>query len=1244
MITGDKVTLKTGAVIDLSGKEGGETYLGGDERGEGKNGIQLAKKTTLEKGSTINVSGKEKGGRAIVWGDIALIDGNINAQGSGDIAKTGGFVETSGHDLFIKDNTTVDAKEWLLDPDNVSIDAQTPGRNNTSEGEEYTGIGDSINNPKINNPTKKTLTNSTLETILQRGTFVNITANKNIYVNSSINIGTSGHLILHSEGRSSGGVQINKDITSTGGNLTINSKGWVDIHKNITLGEGFLNITAGGSVAFEGKNGGKSRSVADAQVIAQGTITSGSGKGFRFNNVSLNGTGKGLLFTNKKNSSASWKVNGIENKFEGDLNISGKVNVSIDVSGTKWYSRVNGRTYWNVSTLNVSSNSNFSLSIDTSGINSGKVSETKYKDLNGIIFNNNNAFNVKKGSTVNFSVKASILTPEGNSNYALFNGNISVSGGGNVNFKLDAPSSTFATSGVIINSKNFNVSGGSSLNLESAGSTKTAFSIRNDLTLNATGGNILLRQVEGTDSKIGNGIVAEKNITFDGGNITFGSQKAPTEIKGNVTVKQGANVTLRSANFHHHKGALTVKGNITANGNLTADGDTIEITGNLTVGEGAKFNGNTKNNLNITGNFTNNGATEINITQGVVNLGNITNDGELNITTHAQNKQRSVINGDIINKKGGLNITDNNSNAEIQIGGNISQKEGNLTISSDKINITKQITIKKGIDGEDSSSDATSNANLTIKTKELKLVNDLNISGFNKAEITAKNNGDLAIGDASSTDGANTKKVTFNNVKDSKISADNHKVTLNSKVETSGNDSNSESGSSDNPGLTIDAKDVAVNNNITSHKTVNISAANGEITTKAGTTINATTGNVEITAQTGGIQGGIESKLGNANITANGNTLTVNNVTGQNVTVTASSGTVTTTVDSTINATTGNASITTGTGNINGKVESSFGSVTLTATGDALTVSNVTAKNDVTVKAETGKLTTTSGGTIKSEESKVELTAQSGLIDGNVEGKNQVNVTASTGSLTIKNSAKVEATDGAATLTATGNTLTTEAGSVITSNKGKTTLTANNSDIAGNINATDVTLNTTGTLTTATSSSINAASGTLAINAKDAKLDGEASGDRTVVNATNASGSGSVTAVISSDVNITGDLSTINGLNIISKNGKNTVVLKGAEIDVKYIQPGVASANEVIEAKRVLEKVKDLSDEERETLAKLGVSAVRFVEPNNTITVNTQNEFTTRPSSQVIISEGKACFSSGNGAAVCTNVADDGQP
>ncbi|MEX4254201.1 filamentous hemagglutinin N-terminal domain-containing protein, partial [Haemophilus influenzae] len=225
MITGDKVTLKTGAVIDLSGKEGGETYLGGDERGEGKNGIQLAKKTTLEKGSTINVSGKEKGGRAIVWGDIALIDGNINAQGSGDIAKTGGFVETSGHYLSIDSNAIVKTKEWLLDPNDVTIEAETHSRQAKSIDEELPNGDGALNNPKKNGESVTTLTNKTISEFLKNAKSVNITAKRKITVNSSINIGANSNLTLWSEGQSNGGVEINDDITSTGGNLTIYSGG-----------------------------------------------------------------------------------------------------------------------------------------------------------------------------------------------------------------------------------------------------------------------------------------------------------------------------------------------------------------------------------------------------------------------------------------------------------------------------------------------------------------------------------------------------------------------------------------------------------------------------------------------------------------------------------------------------------------------------------------------------------------------------------------------------------------------------------------------------------------------------------------------------------------------------------------------------------------------------------------------------------------------------------------------------------
>ncbi|MEX4533825.1 adhesin, partial [Haemophilus influenzae] len=1027
--------------------------------------------------------GKEKGGRAIVWGDIALIDGNINAQGK-DIAKTGGFVETSGHDLSIGNDVIIDAKEWLLDPDNVSIGNPSTERNDSNEDLEYTGTGENINNPKVNNQSKKTLTSSILENILKKGSFVNITATDNIYVNSSINIGDSGHLILSGGGRNGGGVKINKNITSTGGSLTINSKGWVDIHSNISLGTGFLNITSNGSVAFEKADKDKARSAADAQIVAQGIINlTGENKTFRLNNVSLNGVGQGLSITSN--------VGNQTHKFDGEINITGNVTINQTAPATTAYWNFSYDSYWNVSTLNVQKNSSFTFIKRTESNRFGPT--TSLRSSGGVFFNGTNGnmvLNVGTNSRVLFNLKPNENTNNSKPLPLQFNANITAIGGGSVSFDIHA---NHSGRGAELKMNTINISDGTSLTLQSHVRKDSAFKISKDLTINATGSNFTLEQSPDsfTDKYPGRAISSTKNITISGGNVSLGGQNSSSDIKGNITIKSSTNVTLKAHNSPRDFASRTLTlGNLNVEGNLTLTGSVADIKGNLSILNDATFKGETSENLNITGNFTNNGTADINIKQGVVNIqGNITNKGGLNITTNAQNNQKTIINGNITNEGGDLNIKDSNNNAEIQIGGNISQKKGNLTISSDKINITKKITIKAGVDEGGSDSSPASNANLTIKTKTLELTGDLNISGFNKAEITAKNGNDLTIGKASDGN-ANAKKVTFDKVKDSKISANGHNVTLNSKVETSNSDSSADDSNDNNTGLTISAKDVTVNNDVTSHKTINISATTGNVTTKESTTINAATGSVEVTAKTGDI---------------------------------------------------------------------------------------------------------------------------SGTISGNT-----VNVTAT-------------------------DSLTTQASSSITSSNGQTTLTAKNGSIAGSIDAANVTLNTTGTLTTVAGSNIKATSGTLAINAKDAKLDGTASGDRTVVNATNASGSGSVTAATSSNVNITGDLSTINGLNIISKNGKNTVVLKGAEIDVKYIQPGVASANEVIEAKRALEKVKDLSDEERETLAKLGVSAVRFVEPNNTITVNTQNEFTTRPSSQVTISEDKACFSSGNGAAVCTNVTDDRQ-
>lgn len=1112
MITGDKVTLKTGAVIDLSGKEGGETYLGGDERGEGKNGIQLAKKTTLEKGSTINVSGKEKGGRAIVWGDIALINGNINAQGS-DIAETGGFVETSGHHLSIGDDATVYAKEWLLDPENVNI------VEGTEIGDDLVVRGDSTE--KKNEHTKQSIKSGSIQKALKSGATVNISADNKINVNTDISLG-GGTLILNTK-NNRGGVEINGNLTAVKKtNLSIHSGSRIDIHNNISLMGGRLNITStGGAIAFEGRNN-NNRGM--RYIEGEGNITiTANGQNFKFNNVSLNGTGSGLNFIAN--------VNNFTHTFDGEINISGNVNISQRTSKSAAFWETSFDSYWNVSTLTLAKNATFNFTKFVEGNRSGKT--TRNRSSAGVIFNGlngNMTFNIGANAHANFTLKPNENTNNSKPLPIQFNANITATGKGSVFFDIYANHSARSTE---LNMTSINISEGVNFSINSHTRGNDAFKISKDLTINATNSQFNLEQT--LDSFNGNdfprnAINSTHNITILGGNVTLGGRDSSSSITGTINIANGANVTLQAKNGNGANKKLTL-GNVLVEGKLNLTGASADINGDLTISSSATFNGNTNDNLNITGTFTNNGTAEINITQGAVNLGNVTNDGKLNITTHAKSGQKSIIRGDIINKQGNLNITDNNSNAEIEIAGNISQKEGNLTISSDKINITQQITIKKGIDGESSVPDVT--ANLTIKTKKLELTKDLNISGFNKAEIVAKDNSDLIIGNTGSTD---AKKVSFNQVKDSKISAGNHNVTLNSKVETSNSDDSTGNGSDDNNiGLTISAKDVTVNNNVTSHKTINISAAAGNVTTKEGTTINTTKGSVEVTAKTG---------------------------------------------------------------RINGNIEATKGAVTVTANSGALNVANITSKT-ATLTAELGKLTTQAGSTINGTES-VTTSSQSGDIEGTISG-NTVSVKA-TSDLITQSGSKIEATSGAATLTATGGTLTTAAGS-----------------------------------------SISAASGTLVINAKDAKLNGAASGNHTVVNATNASGSGNVTAKTSSSVNITGDLNTINGLNIISENGRNTVRLRGKEIDVKYIQPGVASVEEVIEAKRVLEKVKDLSDEERETLAKLGVSAVRFVEPNNTITVNTQNEFTTRPSSQVTISEGKACFSSGNGAAVCTNVADDGQ-
>ncbi|HHF1471368.1 TPA: hypothetical protein ACPI49_001839, partial [Haemophilus influenzae] len=120
-------------------------------------------------------------------------------------------------------------------------------------------------------------------------------------------------------------------------------------------------------------------------------------------------------------------------------------------------------------------------------------------------------------------------------------------------------------------------------------------------------------------------------------------------------------------------------------------------------------------------------------------------------------------------------------------------------------------------------------------------------------------------------------------------------------------------------------------------------------------------------------------------LVATGETLAVGNISGNTVSVTANSGTLTTKADSTIK---GTGSVTT---------LSQSGDIGGTISGDTVSVS------------ATESLTTQSNSKIEAKTGEANVTSATGTIGGTISGKT-VSVTATTDSLTVKGGAKINAT------------------------------------------------------------------------------------------------------------------------------------------------------------------------------------------------------------------------------------------
>jgi filamentous hemagglutinin family protein len=222
-ITGGNVTVADNATINASGNAGGGTIkIGGGLHGDGS--VAPADNVTIGK-ATIKADAIKNGdgGTVVVWSKGRTdVGAAISARGGAD-GGNGGTVETSGHTLNIRSDTTVDTRapkgatgNWLLDPDKIVVTDNREGGYTDLNGDGSLPIGSDAGQTDYVAPI--TITNALATTN------VRLEAAQEIDVNSALIFASQNSLSLLS-----------------GGNINI----YASIQNTLATGGGDINIIAG---------------------------------------------------------------------------------------------------------------------------------------------------------------------------------------------------------------------------------------------------------------------------------------------------------------------------------------------------------------------------------------------------------------------------------------------------------------------------------------------------------------------------------------------------------------------------------------------------------------------------------------------------------------------------------------------------------------------------------------------------------------------------------------------------------------------------------------------------------------------------------------------------------------------------------------------------------------------------------------------------------------------------------------
>jgi filamentous hemagglutinin family protein len=659
---GGQVLMRAAAVVDAVSKVANATVVQSgsiDTTGAQGGGVDI-----LADNGRIRVSGSVQANSTdgTAGGDVYIgRDENTNILAAvGDVRDAkleskGGFVETSGQYLAT-DGVSVKAKDWLLDPSNITISTGNDAGYTDNSGTYTPDSGANTSVVKV----------GTIESAISGGTSVTITTTNtgtqgsgvgNITVKDALNLVNNSNQHATLKLIADNGIFVNANITGSTGtgssgpsptglvNIDMLAKGvprgnansFVATDSSGIVVNNNIAINTNGTVKIDGTNN-------NTNANSRG-ITFNSGSSISAASFDIQGTATGIAngshgvhmvgnnsFTSSSTSVTS-QINGIA-KTNGFVPGSSPVTfngitAATNINGTVNFNAGNG------SMVVKGSNSNSQLGVRVSEAAGGATIVTNGNVTLGALEPNSN-FSMRAGSiTANsgsLNILGSSVSNYGGESITAHNG-VSI----NIEGKTDAGSASNAVSFTNIAIKALQGSASSAGNISITGTSSTGNAINFTPSVNIEGRNISLKGTA-TNGAVASGaaingsgkITASGTLKIEGVSANTGGYSTltngPLQAAGDITI-EGTGTAKHGVNL----------GNNVAGNTITSTGGKIEVLGTtngaggvLGSASGSAINGNAvitaEKDVTITGKthgyYAINGLGNINSTTG-----NVTIDG-----------------------------------------------------------------------------------------------------------------------------------------------------------------------------------------------------------------------------------------------------------------------------------------------------------------------------------------------------------------------------------------------------------------------------------------------------------------------------------------------------------------------------------------------------------------------------------------------------------------------------------------